>query len=153
MPAHQIHVTGASAAPPSAVFALIADVDTWSQWGTWVSSGLESPDPQGGGGVGAVRRLTSKTLGSTVVSRERVLELVPDRRLVYTLLSGLPLEGYVGRVELEPDGQGGTRLVWASSFDARYPGTGWFYVLILRWFIGETLRAVARAAEAGRVAA
>src|SRR6476619_6808265 len=99
---------------PSAVFALLADIRTWCAWGSWVSSELESAAPDGGGGVGAIRRLTSRTFGQTIVSRERVEEVVPDRRMVYALLTGLPLEGYRGVVELEPDGAGGTRITWSS---------------------------------------
>jgi len=104
MPAHHIRVTSTSAAPPSAVFALLADIDTWSDWGTWEETGLESPAPDGGGGVGAIRRLTSRSFGNLIVSRERVVELVPDRRMVYALPPGLPLVGYVGVGELEPQG-------------------------------------------------
>lgn len=147
MPSHHCHATGRSDAPPSAVFALLADISTWSTWGTWEAAGLESPDPSGGGGVGAIRWLTSRTFGQVVVSRERVVELVPDRRMVYALLSGLPLDDYRGVVELEPDGSG-TRITWSSSFDPKVTGTGWFYRLVLQYFIEQTLAAVAKAAAA-----
>src|SRR5688572_25089536 len=112
MPSQHVHVTTTAAAPPAAVFALLADIDTWSAWGSWIGSGLESPAPDGTGGVGAVRRLVSRVLGREIVSRERVEEVVPERRIVYALLSGLPLEGYRGVVELEPDGARGTRITW-----------------------------------------
>ncbi len=148
MPAHAVQATGASKAPPARIFALLADIDTWSRWGTWVSTDLESPDAEGGGGVGAVRCLRSRTLGTEIVSRERVVELVPERLLVYELLSGLPLRGYQGRVELSPDEAGGTNIRWSSSFDAQITGTGWFYALVLRRFIQDAIARLSRAAEA-----
>jgi hypothetical protein len=145
MPSCHVHVTATSAAPPSAVFALLADIRTWSEWGAWVSAELEAPAPDGSGGVGAIRRLTSRTLGQTIISRERVEEVVPDRRIVYALLSGLPLEGYRGVIELEPAGSG-TQITWSSSFDPKIYGTGWLYQAILRKFIAQTASAVADAA-------
>ena len=142
---HHIRRTATSSAPPSAVFALLADIETWSRWGSWERAELEAPAPDGTGGVGAIRRLTSRAFGRPIVSRERVAELVPDRRVVYELLSGLPLVGYRGVIELEPDG-GGTRITWSSSFDGETWLGGWFYRLVLAPFIGATARAVARAA-------
>lgn len=136
-----------SAAPPAAVFALLADVGSWSRWGAWEETGLESEAPGGGGGVGAVRRLRSRTYGQVVVSRERVEELVPERRLSYSLLSGLPLRDYRGVIELEPDGAGGTRITWSSRFEPAVWGTGWFYRAVLQRFLEQTVAAVARAAE------
>ena len=148
MPAHHIRRTATSAAPPSAVFALLADIETWSRWGSWERTELESPAPDGTGGVGAIRRLTSRAFGRPIVSRERVAELVADRRVVYELLTGLPLVGYRGVIELEPDAAGGTTITWSSSFDGETRLGGWFYRLALGGFIGRTAAAVARAAAA-----
>ena len=141
--------TARSAASPAAVFALLADVSTWSRWGAWERATLEAEAPEGGGGVGAIRVLESRTFGQVVVSRERVEELVPERRVRYTLLSGLPLVDYHGVVELEPDGAGGTRIAWSSTFAPAVWGTGWLYRVILQRFLTRTVDAVARAAEAG----
>jgi hypothetical protein len=145
VPRHHIRASARSDAAPEAVFALLADPSAWSAWGMWDSSTVESADPAGGDGVGSVRRLTSRSLGRRIVSREEVVELVPGRRYGYALLSGLPLEGYRGLVELAPDGAG-TAITWSSSFDARVPGTGWFYALVLRKVLADAASAVARAA-------
>jgi hypothetical protein len=145
MPSCHVRVTATSPASPSAVFALLADIRTWCEWGAWVSTELEAPAPDGSGGVGAIRCLTSRAFGRTIVSRERVEEVVPDRRLVYSLLSGLPLVGYQGVIELEPDGAG-TKITWSSSFDPEIFGTGWLYKAILQRFITDTAHAVAKAA-------
>lgn len=152
MPSCQVHATATSVAPPAAVFALLADIHTWSVWGAWERTELEAPDLSGGGGVGAIRRLTSRGLGRTVVARERVVEVVPDRRIVYALLSGLPLKGYHGVIELAPEGDG-TRITWSSRFDPQVWGTGWFYQAVLGRFIADAARAVARAAERSAAAA
>lgn len=142
---HVVRATGTSIAPPEAVFALLVDISTWSVWGPWVATGLESTDPAGGGGVGAVRRLESRTAGRTIVSREEVLEVVPGRRVAYGLLSGLPLRGYRGVVEVEPDGTG-SRITWSSSFTARTPGTGWFFRAVLQKFVDGLVPALGAAA-------
>ncbi|MEZ4237274.1 MAG: SRPBCC family protein [Myxococcota bacterium] len=143
----EIRASGTSAAPPRAVFALLADIDSWSRWGPWRATGLEAPAPGGGGGVGAIRRLESRTWGRRIVSRERVEELVPDQRLVYALLSGLPLEGYRGVVALQPAG-GGTHIVWSSTFTPRHRATGWLYRAALQRFVDDLVPALARAAAA-----
>lgn len=144
---HAVRVTGTSTAPPEAVFGLLADIGTWSVWGPWVATSLESTDAAGGGGVGAVRRLESRTFGRTVVSREEVLEVVPGRRIVYGLLSGLPLRDYRGVVEVEPDGTG-SRITWSSSFRPGTPGTGWLYRAVLQRFVADLVPALGAAAAA-----
>ena len=149
----QVRVTGRAAAPPDAVYALLADVTTWSVWGPWVAAGVESSAPDGSGGAGAVRRLESRTMGRTVVSREEVLEATPDVRIRYGLLSGLPLRDYVGVVELAPDGAGGTAITWSSTFEPQVRGTGWFYRAVLQKFVRDLVPALARAAAGSTAAA
>ena len=55
--------------------------------------------------------------------RDQLLELVPNRRLEYASLSGLPVREYVGEVDLEAGARRRGRLIrWHSSFcpdDAR----------------------------------
>lgn len=150
---HTIRAEAWSAAPPPEVFALLADGTSWTDWGDWVGFALEQPGPDGGQGVGAVRALTSRSAGRTIVSRERVTEVEPDRRVGYALLSGLPLIDYHGLVELTPE-RGGTRIVWSSSFrKARTPGTGWLYRSVLQAFIRRTAGKLAAAAARGRTPA
>ncbi len=146
MSRYVIDTRARSSAAPSAVFALLADGRTWPVWGAWTRFELEAPAPGGGEGPGAVRVFTSRVLGRTVVSRERVLEVVPGRSLSYELLSGLPLRGYTGRVEVVPDGEGSV-VHWHSEFDSAPGGAGWFYRAVLQRFIADTARRVARYAE------
>ncbi len=75
--------------------------------------------------------------------REEVVELRPDRRFSYVLLSGLPVRGYRADVDLEPTTEG-TLIRWRASFDPTIPGTGW---LIRRRLAGITQRFVRGLAE------
>ncbi|MBI4941074.1 MAG: SRPBCC family protein [Actinobacteria bacterium] len=149
----RVHVRGATSAPPDAVHALLVDVSTWSVWGPWVSAVLESTDPSGGGGAGAVRRLESRAFGRTVVSREEVLEVLPGRGITYGLLSGLPLRDYRGVVTVEPDGRGGSTITWSSTFEPRVRGTGWFYRAVLQKFVTDLVPALGRAAAGSTMSA
>ncbi len=133
----QIEVTAVakSAASPARVFALLKDGSTWPQWSLFDSFILER---QGGGdplGVGAIRVFITKVSRA----REQVVELIPDRRLSYVLLSGLPLMDYHADVDLEPEADGGTVIRWRSRFGAKYFGAGWFW----KWIMGRTLQTVA----------
>jgi hypothetical protein len=131
-----IDVSVASAAPPRDVFALLSDGATWPRWGTWTRFTLEQPGADSAQGPGAIRVFTSRTAGRTVFARERVLELVPDRRLGYELLSGLPLRNYLASVDLEPDGAGCT-IRWRAGFDGAPFGTGGFYRRVLTSFLRD----------------
>lgn len=129
-----VSAEGETSAGPARVFALLKDGSTWTQWSMFDSYELERPgaiDPLGVGSVRVFATRISKT-------REEVVELVPNRRLSYTLLSGLPFVRYRADVELEPRAGGGTLICWNSRFRVRYFGTGWFWA----WFMKRTLRTV-----------
>lgn len=140
-----IHVETASAAPPEAVFDLLADHAGWASWSSFVASEVEAPAPgDEPGGVGAVRRLRAR--GRRTWTRERVVGFERPHRFAYALLSGLPLDDYVSEVTLERRG-GGTAITWRSTFRPRRPGTGWLYRSILRRFIARTAGELAAAAS------
>ena len=131
----EVSAEAETSASPARVFALLKDGATWTQWGMFKSYELERPGRADRLGVGSVR------VFATPISRtcEEVVELVPDRRLSYTLLSGLPFVGYRADVDLEPRAGGGTLIRWCSRFRAKYTGTGWFWA----WFMKRTLRTAA----------
>jgi hypothetical protein len=75
--------------------------------------------------------------------------LVPDRRLGYVLLAGLPLRDYRANVDLTPE-RGGTAIRWYSDFEAKVPGTGWLFRLALGRFMATAVESLAaRAAAVG----
>ena len=127
-----IEVTQHSAAPPAAVFALLVDGETWPRWSPIEAFELErtgDPPPEGVGAIRVFRR--GRTTG-----RDEIVEVVPDRRLSYRSLSGLPVRDYRAHVDLEPDGDG-TTIRWEASFAPKLPGTGRLLERGLRRFICE----------------
>jgi uncharacterized protein YndB with AHSA1/START domain len=133
-----------SSAPASSVFALLADGGGWAAWAgplvprsSWYRTGNPAP-----GGVGAIRELGLRP----VLSREEILEYVPPRRIVYTIVSGIPVDGYRGTVDLDPLPGGGTRITWRSSFVPTYRGTGPALRLLGVTIVRSIARHLARAA-------
>lgn len=131
MKRHRIEGRGHTTASPATVYALLRDGASWPEWSPLGSFSLEREAPDGGEAVGAVRVFRT----GRVTSREELVELVPDRRLSYALLTGLPLRGYRADIDLDPDGEGGTNIHWHSAFAAKVPGTGWIYRLSLGRFL------------------
>src|SRR3954452_23993015 len=99
-----IQVTAETAARVEIVFALLADGATWPQWSAVESVEVERRDATGGEGPGAIRILRrGRTTG-----RDEIVEVVPNQRMTYRSLSGLPVRDYVGEVDLERAPAGGT---------------------------------------------
>ena len=132
-----IHVK--TAAPPRAVFRLLADGPTWTTWSPIESFDLERPGDPPPEGVGAIRVFR---LGRTT-GRDQLLEVVPDRRLAYASLSGLPVRDYVGQVDLTPSADGGTSIHWHSDFFPKVPGTGRLVEHSLRRFLDRCAHGLA----------
>ena len=134
-PVKTIEAHSTTAAPPSAVWALLADASTWSQWGAWSDVHVEGGGPQQ---PGAIRVLVKRPYRL----RERVTEWVPGERTGYELLEGMPVRGYRSTVSLEEEPGGGTVVHWRSTYDHAGP----FTALVLRLAVRDACRRVARAA-------
>ena len=140
----RFQVSADSAARVERVWELLADARGWSRWASFRSSSLEREGTPPPDGVGAIRRFGT----GPGVSREEVVEFDPPRHLAYRLLSGLPIRGYRADVTIEPRDGGGSTITWASSFErATIPGTGGLLTAFLRYFVGDTAKRLARAAE------
>jgi hypothetical protein len=141
---HVIEATAHSNASRDAVWALIADITTWQDWGTWSSTTIETPaaadDPQG---VGVVRRLRQ----APVTNLERVTEIVPGERLAYELVSGLPFENYRAQIVLADGTTGGTDISWRAEFDVRAKVRGTISRKLLERFYPDIVQRLARGAE------
>ena len=130
-------VTGRSAAPRQAVFAVVADGAGWSRWAgplvrysAWQSGGPEPP-----GGPGSVRLLGTRAFHS----REEIVESRPPELLAYAVRSGWPVRDYRAEIRLEPDDTG-TRIVWSGTFDSLVPGTGALVLALTRPMIAGFVR-------------
>jgi hypothetical protein len=144
-----INVTAHSNANIDQVWALLADVSTWTKWGRWNEAGIEKPGDGDPEGVGAIRRLR---YGRRTVNRELLVAVEPPRRLSYELLSGLPIRNYHADVTLWASPDGGTDITWRSNFEGRLPGQGAFMRMFLGRFIADCAERLARAAEVAEVA-
>ncbi len=95
------------------------------------------------GTVGAVRRLGIGPFASL----EKIVEHVPDQRLVYVIDSWQPYRDYRAEVDLVPTTDGGTQIVWQASFSPKLIGTGALLRIGLHAIVSGFARNLARAAD------
>jgi uncharacterized protein YndB with AHSA1/START domain len=143
----EIEVRQVVPAPPPVVFASLLDRSRWPAWSGHDAFEPVQPGAAGPYDVGSIGLLQS----GRRVMREQIVEVVPERRIGYTLLAGLPLRGYRADFDLTPVGEG-TEVRWHSSFDAP-PGLGWIYVAALRRFTRRLLDGLSRQVRDGAAAA
>lgn len=127
-----IDVTAHAQAAPDVIFGLLTNGSSWPRWSPIESFELEregTPPPEGPGAIRIFRR--GRTTG-----RDQIVDVVPDRRLRYVSLSGLPVRDYRAEVELQL-APGGTDIHWRASFLPKVPGTGWLLERGLRRFLCE----------------
>ena len=112
----QLHVEaeGVAQAAPEAVWELVANADSYQEWGPWNSSGYQGQAADGAGVIRWMRYGRTTTV-------ERVLESEPPRRLVYTVVRGIPVRNYRAEVTLRPEGAG-THIRWSAGWDRTLPG-------------------------------
>ncbi len=130
-----IDVRAVVPAPPAAVWADLADGSTWPVWSPLGSYQLVTPGSSGADApLGEVRIFRTKQVVGETTPREEVVEVVPEQRLSYVLLDGMPLDGYRADIDLTPV-DGGTEVRWRSSFTARRGWMGPVYRRMLGLFI------------------
>jgi Polyketide cyclase / dehydrase and lipid transport len=142
MPSQDIRVEVTAGAPAGVVFALLRDGARWPTCSPLGSFELEREGEREREGVGAIRIFRT----GRITSRERIVEVEPDRRFSYVLISGLAIRNYRAVIELEPAGEQ-TQIRWRSEFDAKVPGSGWIYRIQLGRFIERLVRGLAGRAE------
>jgi hypothetical protein len=140
----RIQKTAISSADPATIYGMLLDGPGWTSWSPIDSVRVEN----GKHGVGEVRVLTS----GRVTGRDTVDELIPDRRFAYTNVSKqIPVRNYRGVVDLQP-ADGGTAITWTSTFDPKYPGTGWLVRRGLDKFIAEMTDGLAKGSSEAHMA-
>lgn len=150
---HEIDVTVTTQADPATVYALLRDGASWPTWSPIGSFELERPAADEPEGLGAVRIFRTPLPIGQSESHEQIVELIPDRRFSYALISGLPIRDYRADVDLTPTDDGGTSIRWHSTFrGGAMPGSGTFYELVLGKFVTRVARGLAaRASQDARV--
>lgn len=113
-----VQAEGTTRAGPEIVWSLVADANTYSQWGPWNDGGYRPPSagPSRKGSVQWFR------YGRRTTSVEEILEAEEPRRVVYKVVSGLPVKNYRAEVTLTPTPSGGTSIRWAASWDKTLMG-------------------------------
>ena len=101
------------AAPAAEIYAFLCDPANVPKWQTGVTSSVRtSPPPTVAGSTGQV---TLEVMGQRIVADTKVLEAVPDRRLVIaTSASGMSVTGSLDLAEVD----GGTQLTFRSEIKA-----------------------------------
>lgn len=113
----RVEAEGVAHASPEAVWELVANADSYSEWGPWNASGYENLGAQPPDRAGVIRWMR---YGRTTTV-EKVLESERARRLVYTVVKGIPVRNYRAEVTLSPEGEG-THIRWTASWDRTLSG-------------------------------
>jgi uncharacterized protein YndB with AHSA1/START domain len=110
-------------AAPEAVWDLVSDATRYPEWGPWSAAGYQRPGEASPRGPGAVQWLRSSRRAYLrhPTSIEKILEAEAGRRLVYTVIGGIPVRNYRAEVTLTPSGDG-TRIRWAATWDSTVAG-------------------------------
>ena len=138
-------VQRATSAPPSRVYDLLAAPAAWRDWAPPFIGYSElirhgTPDPLG---AGAVRRVGPFN-GATV--DEEIVEARPPHYQRYIGVRHFPVSHYRGEIIIS-QGDTGTEVVWAVTFEQRAPGTGRLWETIIRAVITKMANRVIKVAE------
>jgi uncharacterized protein YndB with AHSA1/START domain len=114
----RVEAEGTTRADAAIVWSLVADANTYSRWGPWNDGGYRPPSagPSRKGSVQWFR------YGRRTTSVEEILEVEESDRLVYRVVSGLPVKNYRAVVTLTPTPSNGTSIRWAATWDDTFGG-------------------------------
>lgn len=114
----RVEAEGTTRADPEIVWSLVADANTYSRWGPWNDGGYRPPT------AGPSRRGSVQWFryGRRTTTVEEILEVEEPCRVVYTVVSGLPVKNYRAEVTLTPAPSGGTSIRWAATWDNTFGG-------------------------------
>jgi len=137
----RVEAEGTTRADPGIVWSLVADANTYSGWGPWSDGGYRPPSagPSRKGSVQWFR------YGRRTTTVEEILEVEEPRRVVYKVVSGLPVKNYRAEVTLTPAPSGGTSIRWVARWDKTFGG--WIVRRKLQQIYPEVVRALVAAAD------
>jgi uncharacterized protein YndB with AHSA1/START domain len=107
-----VEAHGSAAAAPELIWPLLANAAGYAEWGAWDASGDRDLAGKASGDAGTTRWM--RYHNTTTV--EQVLEVEPGRRMVYTVVSGIPVHNYRAEVTLTPT-ETGTDISWTAEWD------------------------------------
>jgi carbon monoxide dehydrogenase subunit G len=93
-------------AHPAAVWPFLTEPEKLARWSRADVHAIEPGDGGGPGDVGALRRITIRAAGMRASFEEVIEHAEPPKRLVYRVVSGLPLRAHRGEITLAKDGCG-----------------------------------------------
>ena len=132
-----------SKASPQAVYAAAKDSSRYPDW-SMIGSFQHLRDGAGEPyGVGSLRLYRTWPLRLV----EEITELTPERRVGYSLLSGLPFRNYRSSIDITPATGGGADIHWRSVFEPKIPGTRAACRAFMRMVIDQMTPLLARVAE------
>ena len=113
----RVEAEGITSADPEAVWSLVADANAYPSWGPWNDGGYQ-PAAEGPSRKGSIQWFRYGR--HTTV--EEILEVDEPRRLVYTVLRGMPVRNYRAEVTLTPAAPKGTSVRWTATWDGTFMG-------------------------------
>jgi uncharacterized protein YndB with AHSA1/START domain len=115
----EVKAQGTTNARPELVWSLVSNANRYPEWGPWNDGGYRPP----AGGTSQVGQIQWFRYGRRTTSVERVLVVEGPRRLVYTVVSGLPVKNYRAEVTLSPTPTNGTVIRWTATWDKTLMGS------------------------------
>jgi len=112
-----VEAEGVARAAPQVMWGLVANADTYSEWGPWSAGGYDNLGDQAPDAAGVTRWFRYRR----TITVEKVLESEPAQRLVYIVVNGIPVRNYRAEVTLNPEGEG-THIRWSASWDRTLHG-------------------------------
>jgi uncharacterized protein YndB with AHSA1/START domain len=142
----RVEAHGSAAAAPDLVWPLVANASGYAEWGVWDGSGDRNLGDKRSGDAGTTRWM--RYHNTTTV--EQVLEVDPGTRMVYTVVSGIPVQTYRAEVTLNPTDTG-TEIRWTAEWDRTFLGR--IVHRKLRTFYPQMVARLVAAAERSAAAA
>lgn len=114
----RVEANGTADADLEAVWSLVSDANSFCRWGPWNDSGYDPPS-EGPSRQGSIQWFQ---FGRRTKSVEKVLEVEAPRRLVYTVIRGIPVKNYRAEMTLNPTDTNGTSIRWTATWDKTFMG-------------------------------
>ncbi len=132
-------------APRSVVYDIFADRENNGDF-LPVTTRLKSPGSTERQGVGAVHFIGVGRVGVS----EQITRLVPDERIEYKIVSGVPVKSHTGTITFTDSGAG-TRVVYTMDSQPKLPVPRRILELVLRALITGFVKGATKEAESRKV--